>query len=159
MSRSIKDYPLNLFEDKYTPEPTTGCWLWHASRDKCGYGTFGMRIDGKTKKFGAHRYAWTVFKGDIPEGISVLHKCDTPSCVNPDHLFIGTQLDNVRDQIAKGRYPSRAGTSNANSRLSREDVAEIRRRTSIGEDRRVIAAAYGIYYRYVDRLAKRECRQ
>lgn len=87
------------FEDRYTPEPMSGCWLWLDSCDPTGYGT--MLHDGK-KQY-AHRVSWILQNGPIPPGLHVLHKCDTPSCVNPDHLFAGTALENARDRDAKGR--------------------------------------------------------
>ena len=80
-------------------QKTTGCWLWTAAKNKKGYGIFGL---GKqTDK--AHRIAWRLIVGPIPAGLFVLHKCDVPNCVNPAHLFLGTNLDNVKDMIAKGR--------------------------------------------------------
>lgn len=79
-----------------------GCWLWtdkpHAP---WGYGRLGNAINGKEIK--AHRLSWMLHFGPIPDGLGVLHKCDTPLCVRPDHLFLGTQLDNVHDCVAKGR--------------------------------------------------------
>ena len=71
------------------------CWLWTASRNSSGYGKF----DGE----GAHRVAWRLAYGVIPYGACVLHRCDMPRCVNPAHLWLGTQADNVADMVAKGR--------------------------------------------------------
>ena len=81
---------------------TEGCWIWEANRTALGYGRFHL---GR-KTLGAHRVAWALYRGPIPEGLCVLHNCpdgDNPSCVNPAHLWLGTQLDNVRDRHAKGR--------------------------------------------------------
>lgn len=75
------------------------CWVWTASKFNSGYG----KITFNERQMGAHRASWLVFRGDIPAGICVLHKCDNRPCVNPDHLFLGTNLDNVRDKQAKGR--------------------------------------------------------
>ena len=89
---------IDRFEAQYVPVPHCGCWLWIGSADEDGYGSI---YDGRGKR--AHRVAWELFRGDIPHGMQVCHKCDTPACVNPDHLFIGTGLDNMRDKVRKGR--------------------------------------------------------
>ena len=90
---------IDAFEAKYTPEPNSGCWLWNASFCRDGYGNF---YDGK-RVIGAHRYAWTVYCGAIPDGLHILHKCDTPACVNPAHLSLGTHRENMHDSLVKGR--------------------------------------------------------
>ncbi len=77
-----------------------GCWLWMGSTRSGGYGGFHV---GGTTKVGAHRYAYERANGPIPHGLWVLHRCDTPTCVRPDHLFLGTAIDNYRDMVAKGR--------------------------------------------------------
>lgn len=87
---------------------TDGCWKWLASKDRDGYGNF--KIDGKV--FRAHRISFELFNGEIPPGKLVCHTCDTPNCVNPDHLFLGTDLDNSNDKIAKGRDGQRKLTLN-----------------------------------------------
>lgn len=78
------------------------CWEWQAYRDKDGYGRFTVRELFPSPK-GAHQLAYILTKGPIPEGMNVCHSCDNPPCCNPDHLFLGTTLVNVRDKIAKGR--------------------------------------------------------
>ena len=75
-----------------------GCWLWTAGLNR-GYGAFAVH----RKDIGAHRYSWMLENGPIPDGLFVLHRCDNPPCVRPDHLFIGTQLDNMLDKMSKGR--------------------------------------------------------
>lgn len=76
------------------------CWLWQRGVWKGGYGSFRIA----DKKYQAHRIAWMLEYGLIPEGYYICHHCDNPSCVNPHHLFLGTQRDNVQDCISKGRY-------------------------------------------------------
>ena len=87
------------FEKYVSPEPNTGCYLWIGSLNTYGYGQFWC----KGKNVLAHRASFELYKSLIPPGISVLHACDNPACVNPDHLFLGTQKDNMQDMKKKGR--------------------------------------------------------
>lgn len=87
-------------EERSIPEPNTGCWLWTGALNNKGYGHAGY---GNRKTISASRLSYIAFIGD-PGELNVLHKCDTPSCVNPDHLFVGTQHENIKDCIAKGRF-------------------------------------------------------
>jgi hypothetical protein len=78
---------------------TASCWIWGGVRGTNGYGT----IKKKSKAIRAHRASYELFVGPIPDGMHVLHKCDNPLCVNPEHLFVGTHIDNMRDMEKKGR--------------------------------------------------------
>lgn len=95
------------FEAKIMPIPHCGCWIFMGGGDKY-YGHFRM----VGNPVAAHRAAWLLFRGAIPPGLCVLHKCDVGYCVNPDHLFLGTQLDNARDREAKGRGNQQIGQRN-----------------------------------------------
>jgi hypothetical protein len=100
------------FMEKVAIQHGGGCWEWLAGKDKDGYGSFqygGPRGEQKFEKRRAHRVSFDLFCGGLPEGMLVCHRCDNPSCVNPDHLFLGSTKDNVRDRINKGR--SAAGES------------------------------------------------
>jgi hypothetical protein len=91
---------LYRFWDKIQcPDGPDGCWLWTGGKADHGYGTFWF--NGRLTR--AHRFAWTTFCGVIPAGSLVLHRCDTPACVNPSHLFLGSQSDNMTDCSTKGR--------------------------------------------------------
>jgi HNH endonuclease len=118
-ARPIKD----RFEEKFIPEPNSGCWLWEASCRPNGYGQFGVGRSNKMlrKVDYAHRVAWTLYCGEVPDGLHVLHKCDVRCCVNPDHMFIGTNADNMADKISKGRDRT------AKPKLSDDDVRDIRK--------------------------------
>ena len=112
---------MKRFYDKTEPEPMSGCLLWTGYVASTGYGVFRMN----TKARRAHRVAWELERGEIPEGLCVLHKCDVPACVNVDHLFLGTQADNVADRHAKNRGAK--GESHHAARLSEDDVREARK--------------------------------
>jgi HNH endonuclease len=92
------------------------CWLWQGATYRTGYGHFRRKIDGKWKMYKTHRYSYEYYNGEIPEGLGVLHKCDVTNCVNPKHLFIGTNGDNNRDTHAKGR--ARLGRNPKHQHLS-----------------------------------------
>lgn len=95
------------FEAKVSPDSATGCHLWKASVDGKGYGFFAVA----TKKIQrAHRVAWELAHGPVPVGMHVLHRCDVPGCVSIHHLFLGSNLDNVHDKMAKGRDPNKRKT-------------------------------------------------
>ena len=82
-----------------------GCWEYQGYRDKNGYGKTSVN----TKVISAHRFAWEFYNGKIPEGMVVCHKCDNPPCVRPDHLFLGTTMENYRDYVQKFGHPKNNG--------------------------------------------------
>lgn len=125
------------FEAKVSPEPNSGCHLWTAHTSKNGYGRFG--VNGRVED--AHRVSYGMYVGPIPDGMCVLHKCDVRSCVRPEHLFIGTQQENLRDMTIKGRRSCARGEKSGAAKLTQEKVAEIR---ADKRSHREIAIAYGV---------------
>ena|SRR5208282_4874728 len=101
--------------------PECGCWIWLGSVKTGGYG-YVMR-DGK--RISMHRLSWARFRGPIPDGLFVLHKCDVTSCINPDHLFIGTATDNNHDMCRKGRLVNPRGDHHVSTKISDADVKTI----------------------------------
>jgi hypothetical protein len=108
---------------QYVDKQESGCWFWTGNRDKDGYGRFTWREE-KIKR--AHHAAWRIFKGPLPNPRFLMHSCDTPSCVNPDHLSAGNNRKNIDDMMAKNRQLK--GEQNAQAKLTDEQAMEIRRR-------------------------------
>ncbi len=129
------------------------CWYWVGSTDDLGYGRFSYSTENK-----AHRAAFRIFKGDIPQGMKVLHKCDTRCCVNPEHLTLGTQKQNMQDMVAKGRNRCvpQHGEKNPMSRLTRAQVEEIRRRVAEGETQRSMCAIFNVSPMTINRIVRKE---
>lgn len=128
-----------MLEAHSIPEPNSGCWLWLRSTNTSGYGAF--RIGGG-KKILAHRAAWIAANGEIPEGICILHRCDTPLCVNPNHLFAGTNTDNVADRVMKGR--TSCGQRHPRAKLTEGDVIRIFALHKDGATNQSIADSMGV---------------
>ena len=158
-------------------EVSDGCWLWLDALVGIGYGRF--YIDEARPYCRAHRFSWELEHGPIPDGLSCLHDCDTPACVRPSHLFLGTTADNVADRVAKGRSatglrhgrhtrpdrtargdrnisrknPSlRRGARNGNAAVDEAQVKEIRRRAATGEARKVLSIEFDISRSQINRI-------
>lgn len=116
-----------------------GCWEWTGKKTPKGYGCLSVR-GGTTR---ANRFAWEITNGKIPDGLVVCHKCDNPGCVRPDHLWIGTHADNIRDRDAKGRQ--RVGR-NPHTKIEDADLPAVAEMLHGGMTRRQIAAKLGISY-------------
>lgn len=115
------------FDANWMPEPNSGCWLWIGVTFRGG--PYATNIRPRIGDRLAHRVAWELHCGPIPDGLQVLHKCDVPLCVNPDHLFLGTHQDNMDDKVRKGRTKRLWGVTNGTALLSDEIVREIRAST------------------------------
>jgi len=126
------------FVSKYRVNPVTECWEWTASRNHKGYGFFwtGARVGV------AHRVSYELHRGEIPDGLLVMHKCDNRRCVNPEHLLVGSYADNALDAHAKGRGV--IGTTHGMSKLSPDGVREIRRMRASRVQLHDIAKRFGV---------------
>jgi hypothetical protein len=100
-----------------------GCWKWKGSKTPGGYGKISVRVEGKPVTISAHRVSYELHIGQVPSSKSILHRCDNTECTNPKHLFLGTQLDNMKDKLAKGRGATVVCISNV--KLTPSQVTEI----------------------------------
>jgi hypothetical protein len=117
-----------------------GCWLWVGGKTGAGYGHFKHRIDILT-----HRLSWELHnRKPIPPGMFVIHSCDNPACVNPDHLSVGTSLDNMRDKMKKGRHRTVRGEDAPWSRLTTAEIIAIRRAHRSGLGYKKLGKLFGI---------------
>lgn len=107
---------------------TKSCWLWTACKDATGYGRFRAGITDR-----AHRFSYKLHKGKIPNGLIVCHSCDNPPCVNPSHLWLGTNKDNYDDMTKKGRRASFLGENNPKAKLTNRQVEQIRKLRKTGK--------------------------
>lgn len=116
--RNLPKPYVQRFIEKVVVHKPTGCWIWMSALTPTGYGRFTLF----GVKLSAHRAAWMIFNGTDPGLAQVCHSCDTPRCVNPDHLFLGTCLENTHDCIAKGRRRYLTGEMRYNAKLAGSDV-------------------------------------
>ena len=158
-SRVDKNGPIHPYNSELGP-----CWIYTGSKVGGGYGA----IPNGGVSTGAHRLSWTLYNGPIPDGLLVCHTCDNPPCVNPTHLFLGTHDDNSTDKISKGRHargdtsgsrlhPERLprGEDNHFTKLTTEQVIEIRKLHASGENTNDLASRYGVNRSYIYSIGKR----
>lgn len=124
-----------------------GCWLWTGNKQPSGYGIFDLVVPytrSSRQRIRAHRLSFLIFNGLIPDGLNVLHRCDNPPCVNPDHLFLGTHADNSHDRDAKGR--TARGERSGMAKLTEQQVCEIRAKYQWHKrgNSKALAAEYGV---------------
>jgi len=135
---------------------TDNCWEWQAKRTPLGYGQFWSAAQ-KTEL--AHRAAWRITHGPIEPGKLVCHRCDNRACVRPDHLFLGTDLDNYHDAARKGRVAYRSGAKNGNAKLTLAQIADLRARYVPGvTPLKDLAREFGITRSHVSHIVKGRAR-
>lgn len=126
------------------------CWEWTGYKQTGGYG----RIESNGKLELTHRISWRLTNGEIPNGLSVLHNCDNPACVNPAHLFLGTNADNMADKVMKGRQSRVRGELCGTAKLTTKEVYAIR--ATKGASYRELAAQYGVCKSTIGHILRRE---
>lgn len=135
--------PNERFWPKVAIAGPSACWEWAASLDHHGYGHFKSGVNSWMQ---AHRYAWILTNGPIPDGMFVCHRCDNRGCCNPAHLFIGTPQDNTSDMMAKRRHRTvaRPGIESGRTKLTDADVLSIRRQRAEGVTLRALSVEFGL---------------
>ena len=148
----VTDSVESAFQYHVHPEPNSGCWLWVGPifHKRGGYGCFTMR-PANIIQMRAHRLSWEIYRGAIPDGMHVCHKCDNPCCVNPKHLFLGYQSHNMDDKVSKSRQNK--GNTHGRRKLNEIDVYAIREDSRPLTD---IADEYGISCSTVSSIRNRK---
>ena len=136
------------------------CWLWSSTTSGNGYGQIRIADGGPRRYLLAHRVSWEMHHGPIPDGLLVCHHCDVRACCNPAHLFLGTQSDNIRDMVAKGRQVIRVtvvGSQKASAKLTEAQVTEARRCYAQGDHNvSALSRAYGVSWAAMAAILRRE---
>ncbi len=148
------DKHIAKFRLKMIPVPGSACLIWKNHKDKWGYGYFRAKVNGEIFEMRAHRVSFALFNGPLLPGKCVLHHCDNPGCVNPEHLFLGTNQDNTNDMLKKGRC--RCGSRVKTAKLNEEKVAEMRLLNQQGVGRVRLSKRFGVNGETVRRIIKRE---
>lgn len=130
-----------------------GCWLWTGGKNSQGYGNFYTN----NKQYKAHRFVYELTYGAIPKDILICHHCDNPSCVRPDHLFAGTNQDNMDDMVAKGRSPAgMKGERHPLSKLTGSDIVEIRNLAKQKVPKTQIADKFSVHQTLISNIIRRK---
>lgn len=141
--KSIKDKILN----KIKIDTNTGCWIWQGAKSSNGYPQLWL-ADKKVRL--AHRASYEVFNGELKKGLCICHKCDTPECVNPDHLFQDTIQGNIKDRDSKNRQAQRE--KNGMAKLNERQIKEIRSLCSIGKKQCDVAKQFNVTHQQISNI-------
>lgn len=151
-------------------ESIENCWNWTGPLQAKRYARLAVGTSGGPNFFFemGHRFSWRIHCGEIPDGMQINHRCDNPKCVNPHHLFLGTQMDNMRDKIAKGRascgekhsvatkLKTPRGSRNAAAKLTEADIPQVLHLANKGETQRNIAARFGVTKNAIGQILRGE---
>ncbi len=161
----MKQYSIEKFNAQITKTET--CWIWTGYKDAKGYGRISFRDGKRVIHIFAHRFSYSIIKGDIPKGMNICHKCDNPICVNPEHLFIGTTQDNVNDRVNKNRsakgikngthtHPEtrHIGSTHKISKLKERDILVIKEMAKAGLSHRRISKLFDISRPRISQIIK-----
>lgn len=119
-----------------------GCWEWTGTKNRCGYGMVWLSVGLRNE--GAHRAMYVLVFGELPEGLIVMHKCDNPACVNPDHLKAGTNAENAKDAAIKGRTFRSIGSKSGKAKLTEGLALQAMRLVAAGSAFKEVAARFGV---------------
>lgn len=143
------------FWSKVHRQGPQGCWLWMGKPAGDGYGRIQITRNGVGRSHRAHRIAYLLTHGHLDRNKLVCHTCDDPMCVNPGHLFLGTEKDNMRDKMRKGRHRAGVGVKNGNARLCPRSVRWIRRMVAAGHLRAEVGQTLGVSRQCIDDIVNR----
>ena len=141
---------IRRFDAKWEKDAATECWLWTGAKHVKGYGE--IKIPKTRKQIPAHRLSYLIHCGPIPAGKCVLHKCDTPGCVNPKHLFVGTKLDNALDMVKKMRHCY--GERQGGHKLTEQEVLDIHKLLKLGMKQKDIAGMFKVGEMLISRIKR-----
>jgi len=140
------------FWEKVDKKSDSKCWEWTASLRSDGYGQLHYIQDGRRYCLPAHRLSWSIHFKEVPHGKQVLHRCDNPKCVNPNHLFLGTNEDNRQDMVNKKRHMF--GEKHISAKLKETNILYIRRAYTNGRSLSALAREFDVYPSTIERVVK-----
>lgn len=153
--KTLDDAKGSFWEKVVIPENGDDCWGWLAEKDQWGYGRLWLGAHNRPRRILAHRFSYLIHKGEITDGLEVLHSCHNPECSNPSHLRLGTQKDNMQDRLKMGRY--RLGENNHRASLTDEKVRALRWAASITSlNQTQLCRHFGMRQNQVSRVLRRE---